>query len=303
MRYSDYEQRQMDIKSDLSVAGHGRDRRRPTSAELGLDVTIAIVALTYDGHVVAVSDRMISHDDVFQADDAAALKTIPIAGNWFAAFAGDPGAFRVVARKLTRRLRDIEFDGLELRKLAAECYQEAVWEEFAVRHLVQLGYKTVEEFRKSGRNDLGESHFNKLTLDLLKADLSLEMIVFSVEPKMLPGTRLFEVVNPGRIVERVTGYTAVGSGYCMAMSALRRKSLDPRDLDTVIYRLLDAKFSAETASGVGKSTTVIWMGIDGKVRRIDTEEVDRIRKIWDEVMKQPDPPDAINIIRTYTSQS
>lgn len=277
-----------------------RWERRPTAAELGLEVTIAIVAITYDEHVVAVSDRMISFDDVFQANDAAALKTIQIADNWHAACAGDPGAFRVVLRKLTRRLKGVDVDELEVRKFAAECYAEALREDFAGRNLVQLGYQTVEEFRQSGRGDLGDALFNKMMVDLQSANLALEMIVFGVDPDKPHSARLFEVVNPGRIVERVTGYTAVGSGYYMAMSALNRKPLEPRDLDDVIYRLLDAKFSAETASGVGKSTTVIWVRPDGTVRRIDTEEVDRVRKIWDEVMKQPDPPDAISLIKTFT---
>ncbi len=277
-----------------------RGERRPTAAELGLDVTIAIVAITYDEHVVAVSDRMISFGDVFQADDAAALKTIQVADNWHAAFAGDPGAFRVVLRKLTRRLKGVSFDDIEIRRLAAECYAEALREDFASRNLVQLGYKSVEEFRQSGRDDLGDALFNKMMVDLQSANLGLEMIVFGVDPDKPHSARLFEVANPGQIVEHVTGYAAVGSGYHMARAALGRKPLGERDLDNVIYRLLDAKFSAETASGVGKSTTVIWVRTDGIVRRIDTEEVDRVRKIWAEVMKQPDPPNAISIIRGFT---
>ncbi len=244
---------------------------------------------------------MISNSDVYQADEAATLKTIQLADHWHAAFAGDPGAFRVFARKLTRRLKDRSVDELEIRALAAECYTEALREDFAARHLVQIGYKTVDEFRSSGRDELGDALFNKLTTQLLQASLDLDVVVFGVNPEKHFSARMFEVVNPGRVVERVTGYTAVGSGSLMAMAALRRKSLDPRDLNTVVYRLLDAKFSAETASGVGKPTTVIWVRPDGQPRRMDTEEVDRVRVVWDAITKRPDPPEALSIIDEYTS--
>lgn len=49
--------------------------RRPTPAELGLDVTIAIVAMTISWEIfICVSDRMVSHDDQMAAADNAVIK-------------------------------------------------------------------------------------------------------------------------------------------------------------------------------------------------------------------------------------
>jgi hypothetical protein len=43
----------------------------------------------------------------------------------------------------------------------------------------------------------------------------------------------------------------------MIETAFRRKPL-ALDFDSMVYRLLEAKFSAETASGVGRRTTVVF---------------------------------------------
>ena len=50
-----------------------KNGRRPTPAELGLDVTIGIVALSEaEGVFVAASDQMLSYADAFQASKGAA---------------------------------------------------------------------------------------------------------------------------------------------------------------------------------------------------------------------------------------
>lgn len=80
--------------------------RLPAPAELGLDVTIAIVAITEpDGHIVAVSDRMISYGDVTQAEDNATLKAQKIADGWGIMFAGnDAKLFYPFLDKVIERL-------------------------------------------------------------------------------------------------------------------------------------------------------------------------------------------------------
>ena len=64
--------------------------RRPTPAEMGDVVTIAIVALTapYE-HFICVSDRMISHDDILPADDNALIKNQQLSYNWSVTFSAN----------------------------------------------------------------------------------------------------------------------------------------------------------------------------------------------------------------------
>ena len=57
------------------------------------------------------------------------------------------------------------------------------------------------------------------------------------------------------------GYAAIGSGTLMALAALNKKPIGPTLADTV-YRVVDAKFSSETARDVGKKTHVITLNKD-----------------------------------------
>ena len=81
----------------------------------------------------------------------------------------------------------------------------------------------------------------------------------------------------------------------MAMASLRRRHLTG-NLEETIYRVLEAKFSAETASGVGKNTLLVTIDKNGNIGTMDMNEIETIRKIWEKTLLQSDPRDAIEII-------
>jgi hypothetical protein len=272
------------------------DRRsRPARAEFGLDVTIGIVALA-NQYIVAVSDAMLSYDDIYPATDKGARKVMEVSGRWSVAFAGDPTAFKPMVIKIIRGLKDVDVQdqtaGLAQR-VASEAFSETLLEEFAARHLYQLGYRSVEQFKQDGRAELGDTIFEDYIRKLNSFDVDVDFLMFGLVGRL---PYLFEVQHPGRVVDgNVNGYAVVGSGYSMAMYSLRRKHLS-RDLPTVVYRLLEAKFSSETASGVGRSTRLVIVNRQGEQTEMDEEEIELIRRAWEETLKQPDPPAAVEII-------
>ena len=71
----------------------------------------------------------------------------------------------------------------------------------------------------------------------------------------------------------------------------------PYDRDSVVYRILEAKFSAETASGVGESTTVLTMNSAGKDKSIGYGSIGAIKESWKFQLRQPEPQDALDIIK------
>jgi hypothetical protein len=81
----------------------------------------------------------------------------------------------------------------------------------------------------------------------------------------------------------------------MATAALRRKKL-PYSLEETVYRVLDAKFSAETAPGVGKSTSLLLIDKNGKDNSIGYGSLDAIKEIWRETLREPEPQKALDII-------
>jgi hypothetical protein len=91
-------------------------------------------------------------------------------------------------------------------------------------------------------------------------------------------------------------YALVGSGYWMASASLKRKPL-ALDFDSMVYRLLEAKFSAETASGVGKRTTVSFMRPDQHNCMMPPNQIEEVRAIWEAQMRLPEPAQATAIIR------
>lgn len=264
-----------------------RWERRPTAAELGLEVTIGIVARSVpDSYFVAVADQMLSYADIFPATEEAARKIIKIADEWHVLFAGDSAAFKSVILKVIPRLRaerdDVDNLGAEaVKRVCTKAYAEAFAEEFASRHLIQLGYGSVAEFRREGASELG-SVYQEYIEKLAKFDLGVELAVFGYDARV---PWIFDVVNPGRTLDAgILGYTVVGSGYHMAMGSLRNRPLD-RGLEDLIYRLLEAKFSAETATGVGKTTTLIAVNPDGISRQMSSSDIEAVRKIWQAALK------------------
>jgi hypothetical protein len=83
----------------------------------------------------------------------------------------------------------------------------------------------------------------------------------------------------------------------MALAALTSRPMNDRSLDTVIYRLLEAKFCAETANGVGKTTTVVTRNREGKIGQMTTGQIEKIREIWAAQIIKPPPDKAVQEIK------
>jgi hypothetical protein len=281
---------------------------QPTPAELGEEVTIVIAAVTKpDGQIVIVSDRMISYGDITQAEDDAALKASALPDRWGCHFAAnDLRLFFPIWRAIADRIPPLKANsagvtpkGYELEAIktaAAEGYQYIFEKEFTSRFLTRLGIKSVDDFRKNGLSELGKDVFNDLYQELSKFDLGISLLVHGHD--LIDEPRLFEVENPGRAIDHdLLGYAVIGSGYWMAAAALRRRSLNPRQLDATIYRLLEAKFCAETATAVGKSTAVMLFNKKGINTAMTGEQVEVIRKAWEESLKEPYPQAAMDMIQ------
>jgi len=161
--------------------------------------------------------------------------------------------------------------------------------------LVQYGYKTIDEFRQNGRTDLGE-HFTELCIELDRFDLHTSFLLFGHDRQK--HGKLFQIDYPGHVVDcNVLKYAVIGSGYDMAMASLRWPPPMTFLLEDTIYRLLEAKFSAASATGVGEATTVALRNRDGLVELLTRREIEEIKKIWKrDVADVPSPPAAIEIL-------
>jgi 20S proteasome alpha/beta subunit len=278
--------------------------RRASPAELGLDqMTVAIAAIvpTQEGQIVAVSDARISWGDNHPAADELVLKNRRIAFKWGVMFAAtDVSAYQPAVTEIQGKLgyegskNREEFKADEVRELARSAYERVFEDRFFREHLARFGFANIAEFRRDGFNQMGKDLYHEYAYKLARFDLGLELLVYGFGEGGKP--HIFEVLNPGKVIDHdIQQYAAIGSGCTMAYAALSRKKLIP-GLEETIYRLLDAKFSSETASRVGRKTHVITMNRDGKVGMMRPEHINQVRAIWDKIMAQNEPADAVDVI-------
>jgi hypothetical protein len=153
--------------------------RQPPNAECVVTVCIAAI-VEGEGFIVTVSDRMLSSNDVIQAQDIAALKAMKISKGWGVMFSGNGELFYPFVNQARHEMKeigiehDLEVVGCVLEKL----YRAMREKRFVDLHIGNLGYNTIEEFRTSGLRQLGKEIFTALIEELNKFDMGIEFIVY-----------------------------------------------------------------------------------------------------------------------------
>jgi len=260
-------------------------------------MTVAIAAITGSGeHIVTVSDRMISSDGIIQAADDATLNQRRIAKNWGLLFsASDANLFLPIVRSVLRHLnQDNDHDLVAVQDAVIVAYQNLFDSEFTSTHLSRYNIPSVNAFMNVGLAQFGSERFLQFCDQIAAFDLGIDLLGYGFDSG--DTAHIFEVCNPGRVVNHdLLGYAVIGSGSWMATAALRRKKM-PYSLEETAYRLLDAKYSSETAPGVGRSTTVFAMRSTGKIKSIGYGSQNKIKEVWDQTMQIPEPKEALDVI-------
>ena len=280
------------------------ERRHPTTAELGLDVTVGIAANTVpDGYIVAASDQQISYDDLFPALERGVRKIIQIGPDksWFCAFsASDISVVPPLLATIMEDIKQISPQGRlakPVMEAVANAYSAVRNGEFARRHLRAIGYDSVEQFRKEGFANLGKDEHQKHMNALYEYNLGVELLIFGHTERSR--SHIFTVNNPGKFTHwNWQGYAAIGSGSYLATGSLRQRPLR-FDIEDAIYRLLEAKFVAEgSGSGtVGTTTTLLTLSPAGQSWEMRESEIEQIRETWKRKQQEPTPEDALGVIR------
>jgi hypothetical protein len=110
---------------------------------------------------------------------------------------------------------------------------------------------------------------------------------------------LFTFSDPG--IEKnydLVGFWAIGSGTNSAIGSLfnlKGPALQHRSIEEVVYRVCEAKFYAESALGVGKTTSAFILESSGDRYMLDS--VDPIRKIWENNSSRPLPNGATEAVQ------
>jgi hypothetical protein len=168
--------------------------------------------------------------------------------------------------------------------------------------LMPLGY-SLEEFKADGLKQLGPEAFARILYDIQQQQIDIEFLVAGFE-KDEP--YIFTVKSPGKIDHyQEIGFWAIGSGQTAALGSLFNQKFQVRFLEEegAIYRVLEAKFNAENAVGVGPRTVLFIIRPDGTRIIPKTEDVESVRSAWDKTRTKLVPPEGIDKVKSLLAQA
>lgn len=155
---------------------------------------------------------------------------------------------------------------------------------------------TLADFRQSGYQAFGPQVFAELNSEIRDFSLGINLLVCGFDSIGFP--HIFEITEPGEVIDHdLAGYAAMGSGAQMAMGVLSPRPIRRLPWRDMVYRLCEAKFTSETATGVGRSTAVhvtFYHGIREFLRPIHLEQ---LRHIWETQRAISVPIEAAEIIQ------
>jgi len=149
------------------------------------------------------------------------------------------------------------------------------------KYLSSRGW-TMDEFRKTGLQLLGQIPFDDLDRSIQNAALSLDMMVAGFDGS---GTgHIFSVVEPGLHSRHdVNGFHAIGSGSVGAYYMLLWRELKVQmPLETALYLSQEAKIFGEQAGGVGFESDIYIMRHGQKTRKLTRGSVRFLDRVWND---------------------
>src|SRR5271170_133168 len=277
-------------------------RRRPTLADFELDVTICIAAKSRkDESIVAICDKMLSYGDLVPATEGAAEKAFWVHRFWYAMIADDPTLATPIIRCVQKHLAEEPADKLrtleEMKIAFRAAFKEQLQQEVEDR-VLRVHRMNLTEFKQNGFQIFGTQEFGRLNNEIGSFNLPIQFVVFGIGAGRFG--HIFEVNSPtGALIaeQDVKGYSAIGSGQYMAMGSLVARPLSQLSVDHLIYRLCEAKFAAETASGVGKETAMMVLYQNGSVKVVPPSLINTIRSFWEHERKAEVPYVAAEMIK------
>jgi hypothetical protein len=267
-------------------------------------VTVCIAAICPAiKKLVFVSDSLLSWDHT-SAEGARKMDLLCHDGPWIAMFAGPAGYFLSLTDRITKSLTAGP-QTLDQMMSACEGAHAALRIKRVETEILAPYNITLGQFVESGLKWFGESRFNALASEIkfLSSDIGIELLVAGFDSDGIP--RMFEVARNG-VVTRIDqlNYNAIGSGSFIALTSLHPIGwfAYDRELGAILYRLLAAKFAAESASGVGdKHTTAVVVSRDyaGVDRFVPSSIIKKAHKIWEKAVQAPPPKNIVLTIKGW----
>ena len=248
--------------------------------------------------IILVSDQLLSSDEA-SVEGVMKWATVAPGTEWYVMFAGDPSRFPPLMDRVREVLGDVRNTRLTLASVT-EAFETAYRLELLkiIESEILRPYGlTHAEFIRKGKRLLGEVRFNHVMDQVVATDLAIEVLVAGLDA--MGQTQLFSVSARGVVTPAALPYHAIGAGAPIALGTLYPLTHFPTpmpDLTETVYRVCAAKFAAETAPSVGKSTHAMVISPMAGTWTL-LMEIDRLRELWLTKGQPPVPPGALQMIR------
>jgi hypothetical protein len=258
-------------------------------ADWGIGMTVCISAICKNGKdkncVIMASDQMLCMGGYTSADRCT-IKLDPLYYHWFSQFAANNISAVFPIYESIRKLEVVVTAVTDVAGLCKAAYKSQRLERIEDEILSAYGL-TWKDMKTNIRERLSERDFQILTERIRQYDLDVEMLVGGFDDCSLP--HIFTIRNPGTVdYYDKLGFWAIGSGQPNALASLfssHYRTTAP--LDECVAHVLSAKFSAESAQGVGKSTFLAIYTSEDELLFLTPKLEEDVKEEWNELPRIP----------------
>jgi hypothetical protein len=247
-------------------------------------VTVCIAAITNgDALIVTASDTKLTAG--YASQESGAIKQKVIHKRWRALIAGKFSQQTRLIEVIRASLGAIEKPSLaDVEKACSSAYIEEsrnlAYESILSKHGLDL-----EGFLNS-RSELGDAIYERTWSEISRVSIGCDLLVCGFDEGDKP--HIFVVTNPSDENHSFIthydepGFAAIGAGGYAAESVLYGYESMPIDpLAWTVYKVVTAKFMAESASDVGAATLLYVFGSSGeRIGDIGLSVMGDLRRYW-----------------------
>jgi hypothetical protein len=250
-------------------------------------MTVCIASYCYTERCfVCAVDQMLSTGDM--SSESGAMKFSGLGSRWACMFAcNDIAPIKPMIREVRAALYDPDI--VETREEVVAAFKNAYdnQKKRKIEATVLPHGMNLDEFYEKGLERLGADTFTRILAQIQSVQLDISFLVcgFSGSEPCL-----FTICDPGCECDYdILGFYAIGSGSNNALGSLfnlKGTPLNYRPLAEIVYRVCEAKFYAESAQGVGKTTTAF---IVSETDRYILQDLEPLHAVWDANSLRPVP--------------
>ncbi|MFZ0887453.1 MAG: hypothetical protein WA005_03300 [Candidatus Binataceae bacterium] len=274
-------------------------------------MTVCIAARSVeDDSIIAVSDRMLSYD--WTAGDDMALKRLPLNLRWEGMFAASSvSSVMPIVRGIWNYSSQLPPSVGVMEAACVQAYHDE--RERLIYSRILSTYKlSLAAWVQTGLNNFGPQEFARINGLIERVRVGVSFLVYGFDEKSIGHLFLVDDAEDAGGEARsldIEGFGTIGSGSYLAHASLVSRDLPNYSKAEMIYRVLEAKFSAERkATGVGEGTVVAFidnpLGAEwARPRFLNSGDIAIARKYFEKRRDAPLPARAIEAIKKGVGSS